>query len=224
MRLVGDLHTYVWSGRDNNCNSYAFAKALEDERHVLVDPGYVVTAALGEPGLERLRDEMKADGLDPERIGMVLLTHFHPDHCESANLMRRDSGARVGIHEIEADIYAQLGGEVDVRLGEGRLDLGPSSALELEVLHTPGHSPGHVCLYWPKEKVLIAGDLVFYRSTGRVDLPGGDLRALVRSIERLAELDVEYLLCGHPYGHPGVIEGRDAVGENFEFLRRHVLP
>ena len=74
-----------------------------------------------------------------------------------------------------------------------------------------------------QEQLLIAGDLIFYRSTGRVDLPGGDPRALTSSIERLSDLDIEYVLCGHPYGHSGVIEGADEVRQNFEFLRTHIL-
>jgi glyoxylase-like metal-dependent hydrolase (beta-lactamase superfamily II) len=71
--------------------------------------------------------------------------------------------------------------------------------------------------------VLIAGDLIFYRSTGRVDLPGGDARALKASIERLSRLDIEYVLCGHAYGHSGLIEGAEEVRSNFEFLLDHLL-
>jgi glyoxylase-like metal-dependent hydrolase (beta-lactamase superfamily II) len=71
--------------------------------------------------------------------------------------------------------------------------------------------------------VLIAGDLIFYRSTGRVDLPGGNPQALRNSIERLSRLEIDYVLCGHPYGHPGVIEGADEVRSNFDFLRNHLL-
>jgi len=88
---------------------------------------------------------------------------------------------------------------VDLFLGEGSLDLGTQTPVQLTVFHSPGHSPGHTTLYWPRERVLIAGDLIFYRSTGRVDLPGGSAAALRDSIERLSELDIDYVLCGHPY-------------------------
>jgi glyoxylase-like metal-dependent hydrolase (beta-lactamase superfamily II) len=138
-------------------------------------------------------------------------------------VIREETGALVAIHEAEAGIYSQLGGKVDLFLGEGNLDLGRESPVQLEVFHSPGHSPGHTTFYWAQEKVLIAGDLIFYRSTGRVDLPGGDPRALKNSIERLSELDIEYVLCGHPYGHSGVIEGADEVRQNFEFLRTNIL-
>ena len=57
MRLVGDLFAYVWSGRDNNCNSYVLARVLNDDRHVVIDPGHVTTPALREAGLERLHED-----------------------------------------------------------------------------------------------------------------------------------------------------------------------
>ena len=112
---------------------------------------------------------------------------------------------------------------MDLFLGEGDLELGREDPVQLRVFHSPGHSPGDTTLYWPEKKVLIAGDLIFYRSTGRVDLPGGDPKALRSSIERLSELDIEYVLCGHPYGHSGIIEGGEEVRRNFEFLRSHIL-
>jgi glyoxylase-like metal-dependent hydrolase (beta-lactamase superfamily II) len=223
MRLVGDLFAYVWSGRDNNCNSYVLAGALRGNRHVVIDPGHLMTPALGEEALERLRGGMEADGIDPDAVGLVLLTHCHPDHSEAAEEFRERSGALVALHEAEAEVYSHLGGTLDLFLGEGDLDLGGDSPLHLEVFHSPGHSPGHTTIYWPKERVLFAGDLIFYRSTGRVDLPGGDPRALKESIERLSRLDIEYVLCGHAYGHSGVIEGAEEVRGNFEFLRHHLL-
>ncbi|MBN2362387.1 MAG: MBL fold metallo-hydrolase [Deltaproteobacteria bacterium] len=219
MRVVDDLFAYVWRGRDNNCNSYVFARALADGKHVLIDPGHVTTPALGEAGIARLAESMQDDGLDLKATGLVLLTHCHPDHCEAANSVREDSGALVAVHEAEVDLLRQGGCKVDLVLVEGDLKLGPAAELELRILHVPGHSPGHIAIYWPRHKVLIAGDNVFFRSVGRVDLPGGDVRAMARSLRRLSELDADYVLCGHPYGHPGVIEGRAAVQENFESIQ-----
>jgi hydroxyacylglutathione hydrolase len=222
MKLVGNLHAYVWEGDDNNCNSYAFANALEDGRHLLVDPGHVRTPFYGEQALDRLKRSMAADGVDPAAVGLVILTHFHPDHCEAANVFRRQSNARVAIHQQEAALYRGFGGEVDRELEEGELELGEGGELRLQIYHSPGHSPGHITLYWPEQKALIAGDLIFYRSTGRVDLPGGSGAMLKASIERLSRLEIHYLLCGHAYGHPGVIEGEKEVRRNFDFLRHYL--
>jgi len=224
MKLTSNLYAYVWQGRDNNCNTYVFKQAFDEKRHVVIDPGHVITPSLREPGLEHLYEEMRKDGIDPDEIGMVILTHCHPDHCEAAPKIREDKKALVVLHEAESPFYARfMGGRVDLFANEGDLELGSDDPLRLKIYHSPGHSPGHITIYWPEQKVLIAGDLIFYRSTGRVDLPGGNARQLKESIERLSGLDIEYVLCGHPYGHPGIIQGKQAVEENFSFLKQFVL-
>jgi hydroxyacylglutathione hydrolase len=103
-------------------------------------------------------------------------------------------------------------GRIDVLLKEGDLVLDGES---LQVLETPGHSPGSVCLYWPSKRVLIAGDVVFEMGVGRTDFPGGDGKTLIQSLERLAQLDVDLLLPGH--GNP--IVGRDRIQRNFQIIR-----
>jgi glyoxylase-like metal-dependent hydrolase (beta-lactamase superfamily II) len=223
LKLINNLYAYVWQGNDNNCNSYVFADALDNGRHVVIDPGHTVTPFYGERGLTRLFEEMKKDGIDGRAIGMVILTHCHPDHCESAGVIREQYNASVALHKSDEVAYKSMGGSVDIYLEEGELQLGKESQTRLQIYHSPGHCAGHIAIYWPKEKVLIAGDLIFYRSTGRVDLPGGDAGLLKQSIERLAQLEIEYLLCGHPYGHPGIIRGKEAVQQNFEFIKSHIL-
>jgi hydroxyacylglutathione hydrolase len=218
MELLPQLYAYIWRGQGNNCNSYLLTSALADGRHVLVDPGQVQVPQTREPGLERLFSEIARDGLDPTSIGLILLTHCHPDHVEAAGAIREQTGALVAIHRTESEVVARFGIDVDLLLEEGDLKLGHHRPITINVLHTPGHSPGHVAFYWKKEKVLIAGDLVFFRSTGRSDLPGGSAEQLRQSIARVAKLDTEFLLCGHPYGHPGVIVGKAEVTENFAFL------
>ena len=223
MRLVDNLYAYVWRGSDNNSNAYVFADTLSDHRHVIIDPGHVTTPSFHEEGLETLEKDMQADGLDARSIGMVILTHAHPDHCEAAVAIRQKYNALVGLHEADEPMFQRFGGTVDFYLEEGELELTGDNKTKLQIYHSPGHSPGHITIYWPKNKVLIAGDVIFYQSHGRVDLPGGSARLLKESIERLAELDIEYLLCGHPYGHPGIIQGKEAVQQNFDFLKKYVL-
>ncbi|MFC1893977.1 MBL fold metallo-hydrolase [Chloroflexota bacterium] len=223
MKLVNNLYTYVWQGKDNNCNSFVFADVLKGNRHVVIDPGHITTPSYREPGFTKLFTEMEKDGIEGRAIGMVILTHAHPDHCEAANVIKEQKNVYVALHREDEDLYKRLGGIVDIYLEEGELQLANGSQTRLQIFHSPGHSPGHITIYWPEEKVLIAGDVIFYRSTGRVDLPGGSAKTLKQSIERLSGLDIEYLLCGHPYGHPGIIKGRDTVQENFEFIKRNVL-
>ena len=223
MRFIDNLYAYVWQGNDNNCNSYVFANVLKDNGHVLIDPGHINTPSYREPGLDRLVKEMGRDGLDAAAIGLIILTHAHPDHCEAAEVIKEQNGAPVALHEADEKMYERFGGKTDIYLKEGELVLGQENQLRLNIFHSPGHSPGHITIYWPEQKVLIAGDVIFYRSTGRVDLPGGSARVLKQSIQRLSELDIEYLLCGHPYGHPGIIEGKAAVQQNFDFVKMNVL-
>jgi glyoxylase-like metal-dependent hydrolase (beta-lactamase superfamily II) len=223
MRLFDKLYTYVWQGKDNNCNSYLFPNVLKDGNHLLVDPGHTITPSLKERSFDRVAREMERDGLDAGAIGLIVLTHAHSDHCEAANIIREQNRALVALNELDEPLYRRVGGKVDVHLEEGNLVLGGEYLLELQIFHSPGHSPGHVTIYWPGEKVLITGDVIFYQATGRVDLPGGDLKALRRSIERLSHLDTEYMLCGHPYGHPGVIKGKSDVQRNFELVKANIL-
>jgi glyoxylase-like metal-dependent hydrolase (beta-lactamase superfamily II) len=84
----------------------------------------------------------------------------------------------------------------------------------LQVILTPGHSPGSLCFYYPKEKVLISGDTLFQLGVGRTDLPGGNLEDLARSIERLSRLETDYLLPGHG----DMIKGKKAVEKNFQVI------
>ena len=223
MKLANNLYAYVWQGNDNNCNSYVFADVLKSNRHVVIDPGHITTPFYHEPGLSGLFKEMEDDGIEGKEIGLVILTHAHPDHCEAASVIREQNGALVALHEVDESIYKNIGGTVDIYLEEGELKLGNGSQTRLQIYHSPGHSPGHITIYWPEEKVLIAGDVIFHRSTGRVDLPGGDARLLKQSIERLSHLEIEYLLCGHPYGHPGIIRGKEEVQQNFNFIKSHIL-
>lgn len=187
----------------------------------MVDPGHLLTPMYQEPGLERLWAEMNRDRLEGTRIGLVILTHGHPDHCESAIALRQEYGALVALHEADAPNYEAMGGKVDIFLDEGSLELGSPESISLQICHSPGHTPGHVTIYWPKRKILIAGDCIFYRSMGRTDFPGGDARMLQKSIERLSGLDIECLLCGHAYGSPGILKGKDEVRENFRFIQNY---
>ena len=88
--------------------------------------------------------------------------------------------------------------------------------LEFQVIHTPGHSPGSISLYWPEQKALFTGDVIFREGLGRTDLPGGDGNTLKKSIQRLAELEVERLLPGHG----DIILDAELVQMNFQRVER----
>ena len=224
MKLTNNLFAYVWKGNDNNCNTYVFANVLDNGKHIIIDPGHVVTPYLQEPALDRLTQEIKNDGLKSEDIGLVILTHAHPDHTEAASRIKAISNAKIAMLTDEVNLNKRYGGpNIDVTLTEGELKLDSPLKSKIEIIRTPGHSSGHISIYWPQEKALAVGDVVFYHNIGRCELPGGDAYQLKSSIERLMKFEAEYLLCGHPYDNPGVIQGKENVRNNFEFILKNVF-
>lgn len=223
MRLTSRLFFYPWQGAGNNCNTYC----LLGESLTLIDPGHVRNE-FGEPCLEYLTRAMAADGLRLEEVKLILLTHAHPDHGEAAGLIKEKSGARLAMHAAEEEHWLAMyrllypgqreepkGRPIpDFFLDEGELVLGRTRRITLQVLHTPGHSPGSLTFYWPEEKVLFTGDVVFAAGVGRTDFPQGNGAQLKESIKRLAELEVEYLLPGHMQP----VRGRQAVKNNFKMI------
>ncbi|MDD5701895.1 MAG: MBL fold metallo-hydrolase [Dehalococcoidales bacterium] len=223
MKLADNLYAYIWKGNDNNCNSYIFAGVLKNDKHIIIDPGHIITPYLREPAFEILTREIENDGLKIEDIGLIIITHAHPDHVEAAGKFQDKNKALVALHKDEEAIYQMFGGgKADLYLAEGEVKADIFKA-KLEIIHTPGHSPGEISVYWPEKKALAVGDVIFFRNVGRVDVPGGNPQLLIESIDKLSKLDTEYLLCGHPYGHPGVIHGKDDIRDNINFIKENIL-
>jgi len=230
--VVDGLHYYAWRGRGNNCNATLFPDILRGDRpHVIIDPGAVSNEA-GEACFESLLRALENDGFKVEDVGLVLATHYHTDHCAACEAIVQRSGGLSAMTKEDQEwgrtlsdrVYAAFGASKPAYapyfyLREGMLELGAKGRLTLEVIHTPGHSPGSVCFYWPEQKVLISGDVIFAGSMGRTDFPGGNLSALRDSINRLSKLDVEYLLPGHSTDAGSFIAGRQQVIRNFQAVR-----
>lgn len=137
------------------------------------------------------------------------LTHGHFDHlADHAVVKRRFPGAKILIHPLEADRLRNPGsqmfdlpftippGEPDELIEDGQTLLIGSA--EVHVLHTPGHSPGHVMFHLPDEELLVGGDLIICNAVGRTDLPGCSASQLFESIRRVMHLpDETHLLPGH---------------------------
>ena len=246
MKLVDNFYAYLWPGvtmsemqiYGNNCNSYVVAQALPENKHILVDPGMIVNEAR-QNCLDRLISEMKKDKVKIEDVGLIINTHLHPDHYGASEEIRKMSGALVAIGKGEEEFLKLMGGELsqilkqmigielpeihpDFYLTEGELRL--SQDLVASIILTPGHSQGHLGIYWPDSKIFMGGDLIFYGSTGRVDIPGGNAQLLKESIERVAQLDIDYLLTGHQYNSPGIIESKEAIMHNYDLIRRTIFP
>jgi len=214
MELLDNLHVFPWNSMTaNNCNTYF----IDKEKRILIDPGHYHL-------FDHVRDELDRLSLSPEDMDMVIITHGHPDHMEGVRIFQ-DTNAVVAVSSREKEFIQTVAPHYGAALGipdfepgillqEGDLKVGD---LDLEVIHTPGHSPGSICLYWSDQKVLFTGDVVFNQGIGRTDLPGGNGEELKESIRRVSRLDVEYLLTGHG----DIVTGREAVKENFKTIEAY---
>ena len=215
MKLEKDFYAYFWQSLyENNCNTYL----IRGEVTVLIDPGHSHHI----PALFR---QMEQDGISREEIGLVIVTHCHPDHFEGLEAFK-DLPVKIAMNQEEARYLRENGKllfemmgkpvsgfRVDFYLKEGELHLGKST---FDIYQTPGHSPGSLSIYWPERKVLFTGDLVFKGGIGRTDFPGGDSKAMRDSIERISRLDTELLLPGHGE----TVAGKERVLQNFELIRQ----
>ena len=214
MKLDSDLYAYIWkSTMENNSNSFV----VGGEMPLVIDPGH-------QHLVKNLVNQMEKDGNRFEDIRLIISTHGHPDHFEATQTFAR-GGTMVALHPDEEKFLKEVGGQfysamgtempeikISFYLKEGELKVGSKT---FQVLHTPGHSPGSISLYWPEKKALFTGDVVFPMGVGRTDFPGGDGMLLRDSIERLAQLDAEWLLAGHGE----VIKGKKNIQRNFAYIR-----
>ncbi len=217
MKLTKNLYFFSEKGM-MDCNTYV----IKDKTSLLIDPGLTQF-------LPALIEEMHRDGIDPKDIKLIANTHLHGDHCWANDAFKKLSGAEILLHPVQKQFgqaaavqTSQFFGVSAVEFSEDRLMDGDKLSLgetEFELIPSPGHSPDSVCYYCPNDKFLICGDVIFNQNTGRVDLPGGNADQLKASIERLSQLDIEYLLPGHM----DIVVGSENVKNNFEFIKKYVL-
>ncbi|HEY0741794.1 MAG TPA: MBL fold metallo-hydrolase [Chryseosolibacter sp.] len=152
---------------------------------VVIDPGCIEPEEKHE-----LRDFIESNGL---KVKLLLNTHCHVDHVLGNDFVKETYKVELLIHEADLPVlkavraYAPSYGffqyheaEPDRFIKEG--DIITFGKQSLDVLFVPGHAPGHVAFYNAKEKMVIAGDVLFYNSIGRTDMPGGDYDTLITSI------------------------------------------
>ncbi len=187
----------------------------ETKRGVVIDPG-------GE--LQRIEEAIAEVGMVPEKI---LLTHGHIDHAGGAEALKKKLDVSiVGPHRADEELLnniesqsAMFGvpGEFANAYPDEWLDEGDTISIgghDFEVLHCPGHSPGHLVFYNRAHKFAHVGDVLFSGSIGRTDLPGGDTRTLLRSIrDQILSLPGDTILYS---GHgPATTVAREAASNPF---------
>jgi glyoxylase-like metal-dependent hydrolase (beta-lactamase superfamily II) len=167
----------------------------ETKEAIVIDPG-------DEP--DRIIEIIKINNLN---VKAIICTHAHFDHIGAVGDIKKQTGAKVLVHENERELYegakdqatlwgfdidtlplpdSYLSKEDKIRVGQ----------LIFQILHTPGHSPGGICLYG--EGVVFTGDTLFHGSVGRTDFSGGDIEKLKKSFRRLLKLpEHTRVLSGH---------------------------
>jgi hydroxyacylglutathione hydrolase len=155
-------------------------------------------AVIVDPGDEADRLLKALEGLEIATVDAILLTHTHFDHIGAVAPVARATGAPVYCPELETRVLANImdfvpwpgfgpfeSYDADQTVAGGEtLEL---AGMKIDVIFTPGHSPGHVTYAIRDEDALFSGDVLFQGSVGRVDLPGGDWPTLLRSIESLVD-------------------------------------
>lgn len=218
MKLTENLYYFPETGM-MDCNTYV----IRDTMTVLIDPGL-------ESFLPGLLKALERDGIDPKSIDVITNTHLHLDHYWACDELKRISGAKILLHPLQKESYeltvvgvSRVFGMAPIHIQEDELldeSTFKTGELEFKIINAPGHSPDSLCFHCSEQGAIICGDVVFQGNTGRVDFPGGSGDELKKSIEGLAKLDLQYLLPGHM----DIVQGRERVEKNFEFVRQHVFP
>ncbi len=183
------MRVIAWRVRPYDNGMYLIVDARHDA--ICIDP------AQGERELLRT---LREEGL---RLLAILDTHGHPDHIYANAAVKEATRARLAIHRLDAyrldratrpPAMSRDMDDVPDAEAEDLLDEGPITYLrdqEIFALHTPGHTEGSTSFHLPKEGALFSGDVLFAGAVGRVDQPGGDARAMEKSLERVAALPPE---------------------------------
>jgi len=215
------------SGRDFG-NSDNLAKQMvnfvyligdrETGESVIVDPAYDITALL---------EVLEEDGM---RCSGVLATHYHPDHVGGSMMGYDIVGVKELLEQVSVPIHAQkeeaefitkvTGLESKDVMEHSSGDIVNVGEIKIELIHTPGHTPGSQCFL--VENRLVAGDTLFLEGCGRTDLPGGDPAALYDSLHnRLSKVpDEATLFPGHLYSPEPSAQMGDTRKQNYVFLPR----
>ena len=204
---LNSLHLIVGEGLCSNI--YVVGK----EEAVIIDTGVGNYSNPVWPQLEEL-------GVTPDKVKGVVLTHAHHDHAMGAFIILQKADPKVFVHRLDTLYIASRFGPNLVKVEDG--DVVETELWPLEVVWTPGHTEGGMCLYAREERILFSGDTVFPDGNyGSYYGESGSLHAIIDSLKKLSELEVDIMLPGH--GRPLL----DGAGEHIKLAyskaSRHVV-
>lgn len=219
-----------------DCNTYIFRNA--EDQIAIIDPGNGMS-------FDGLLEGMKKFNLDFTKVKWIIITHPHCDHIlgiyPSISFFKDKQlplpevialGESARVIE-EADVDAIFPGSLGISPKQFGVDIKPVKVhtikdgdqlklgdLTFEVLECPGHAEGSICLLEPQHKILVSGDVIFSGGAfGRIDFPGGSADKIVKSMERLAQIDFDVLFPGHMgFSRVGKREAKMALGIARQFF------
>lgn len=202
--------------------------AFGEKTYIVYDTSSLEAAVI-DPGMETIGEEEMLDGFieaNSLKVKYLILSHLHIDHVWGVPHIKEKYKVPITAHNDGGylgaiiDAQAQMFG---LRKSPGRITIENTVAdddvlklgeEELVVIHVPGHSPGGIALYAPKEKFIIVGDIIFNNSIGRTDLPGGSYKQLIEGIKsKILTLPPETVI--YPGHGPETTVGREAVSNPY---------
>lgn len=179
------------------CNCSVIGDDVSHEA-IVIDPGDDIEDVLAVVRKHKLQ------------VKQIVITHAHIDHVGGAMKLRAATGAPILLNQNDYELLKMLDvqaawigmappDKVEIDQNVGQADTVKAGSVVADVIHTPGHTEGSICLYFPVEKKLIAGDTLFAGSIGRTDLPGGSMQKILRSLHDkvLALPDETIVVPGH---------------------------
>ena len=179
------------------CNCSVIGDDVSHEA-IVIDPGDDIEDVLAVVRKHKLQ------------VKQIVITHAHIDHVGGAMKLRAATGAPILLNQNDYELLKMLDvqaawigmappDKVEIDQSVGQADTVKAGSVVADVIHTPGHTEGSVCLYFPVENKLIAGDTLFAGSIGRTDLPGGSMQKILRSLHDkvLALPDETIVVPGH---------------------------
>ncbi len=207
---------FLFKTSDLSCNAYLIKGK---NKNVLIDSG---TNTAMQAHLNFLNEL----NLTADKIDLILHTHGHYDHFQADKIYEK---AQIFLSKFDAKHLKQENPEftrikedsfvpkINSYLNENQLISIPPYSLR--VIFTPGHTKGSLCFYEPSKKWLFSGDTLFYHTIGRTDLESGSFFDIKQSIEKLSELEIEFLFPGHGQ----IVSGTKENKENFKFIKANVF-